>query len=73
LATRAKHNSNEWLLAEVERRTAADHINIAGPSLGLSFSGGANESRLDELQWTDKRIQAGMLEFAEFGDAALAE
>ena len=69
LATRAKNNPNEWLLAETERRLAAAHWRITEPALGLRFDEAGSEMPVETLRQEGNRITP----LAVFADAALAE
>jgi len=69
LASRAKNNPNEWLLAETERRLAVAHWRITEPALGLRFEAAGAEAALEELQHDGDKITP----LAAFADANLAE
>jgi hypothetical protein len=73
LAERAKDNPNEWLLAESERRIVQGTLRLTEPSLGLQFPSGTVEARPGELTFEGRQILNGLLPFAEFADADLAE
>ena len=69
LATRAKNNPSEWLLAETERRLAVSRWRVTEPALGLRFETAGAESGIEELQRDGNRIAP----LASFADADLAE
>ncbi|MDQ2798647.1 MAG: N-6 DNA methylase, partial [Armatimonadota bacterium] len=73
LAARAKDNPNEWLLAEAERRSAAGHLRLSDPRLGLTFAGGADEVKAGELRHEGNAINTEAVAFALFSNADAAE